>query len=51
VDRGSGDLEISLHVCLGRRAAIDLRVIVDESQILSLFLCVKTGLFGDRQTF
>jgi len=32
------NLEMPLHICLGRRAPIDLCVAVDEREILSLLL-------------
>ena len=38
----------SLHVSLCGRLAIDLGVIVNKSQILSLFLGVTSAAFGDR---
>ena len=38
VDRGRRHSEIALHIGLGRRSAIHLLVVVDERQILTLFL-------------
>ena len=40
VDRRRGDLEVALQVGLGGRASEDVRVSVDESQVLTL-------LFGE----
>ena len=37
VNRGRGDLEMALHVGLGRSASEDVVVGVDEGQILALF--------------
>ena len=41
VDRGRRDLEVSLHVGLGGRDTMDLRVIVDEGQVLALRVSVS----------
>jgi hypothetical protein len=37
---GGSDFEITLHVTLSRRSAVEFGVIVDESQILPLFIGV-----------
>ena len=39
VNRGRGNLEVTLQVRLRRRLAVDLGVVVDEGQILTLFCC------------
>lgn len=41
VDGWRGDSKIALHVGLGRRLSIHLRVVVDESQVLTLLVCVS----------
>jgi len=40
MDRGRADLKVALHIGLGGRASEDVRVGVDESQVLAL-------LFGE----
>src|SRR3546814_12654959 len=36
VRRGRADAEVALHVCLGRRSAVDAGLGVDEGQVLPL---------------
>ena len=44
--------EIALHVSFRRREAVDLRVVVDEGEVLALLRRVlRLGLFGFRETF
>ena len=37
MNRRSGDLEVSLEIGFGRGFAVDLRVVVNEGQVLALF--------------
>ena len=39
MNRGRAYLEITLHVSLGGRPAVDLAVVVDEGKVLTLFVC------------
>jgi Winged helix-turn helix len=48
VHRGRRDAEVGLHVGLGRWAAIELRVRVDEGQVLALFLGERRNPFFGR---
>jgi len=40
VHRRWGDFEISLQVCFRRYIAMDLGIVVDESQVLALKRCI-----------
>lgn len=48
MDRGWGDAKIGLHVDLCRRTTVQLRVGVDEGQVLALLLGKGFGHFLDE---
>ncbi len=48
VDRRMRYAKVSLHVGFSRRVADNFGVVVDERQVLTLFLCVKMRVLGDR---
>ena len=49
VDRGWAEAEVALHVGLGRRVSADVRISVDEGQILALFFGEAFAHWGDEQ--
>lgn len=46
MNRGRAHLEISLHVGLSGRPAVDLAVVVDEGKVLTLFVSKGFGRHG-----
>jgi hypothetical protein len=46
MDRRRRDSEVCLHICFGRRTAINLCVVVDEGKVLTLFWSETRHLLG-----